>query len=150
MVDQIIAYCVKEKANKLMKDAQQVTLKNGRVAMQGICSSCGTKMMKFISIKNTIPLAPTELPKPDSKISANRIESQSEINAIVKPQEQIQHTEDHNSSSNTRSFFAFMLGIGVAVVLLLIFGATPISAPICFIIGGAIYTILSRSDAPFG
>jgi hypothetical protein len=51
MADQVMAYCVKEKAQKPMKDAQQVTLKNGKLAMQGTCESCGTKMMKFISSK---------------------------------------------------------------------------------------------------
>ena len=53
MADQVMAYCVKEKAQKPMKDAQQVTLKNGKLAMQGTCSSCGTKMMKFVSSKKT-------------------------------------------------------------------------------------------------
>ncbi|MBI3537635.1 MAG: hypothetical protein HY070_08780 [Chloroflexi bacterium] len=48
---QVMAYCVKEKAQKPMNDAKQVTLKNGKLAMQGICSSCGTKMMKFVSGK---------------------------------------------------------------------------------------------------
>jgi len=51
MADQVMAYCVKEKAQKPMKDAQEVTLKNGKHAMQGVCSSCGTKMMKFVSAK---------------------------------------------------------------------------------------------------
>jgi hypothetical protein len=50
-MEQVMAYCVKEKAQKPMKDAQQVTLKNGKLAMQGVCSSCGTKMMKFIAAK---------------------------------------------------------------------------------------------------
>ncbi len=52
MADEVImGYCVKEKAQKPMKDAKEVTLKNGKHAMQGICSSCGTKMMKFVSSK---------------------------------------------------------------------------------------------------
>ncbi len=51
MAEEIIAYCVKEKANKPMKDAREVTLSNGRRAMQGVCSSCGTKMMKFLPNK---------------------------------------------------------------------------------------------------
>ncbi len=57
MEEQVMAYCVKEKASKPMKDAQQVTLKNGKLAMSGVCSSCGTKMMKFISAKKE-PVAP--------------------------------------------------------------------------------------------
>ncbi len=61
MADEVImAYCVKEKAQKPMKDAKEVTLKNGKHAMQGVCSSCGTKMMKFVSAKKpeSIPPAP--------------------------------------------------------------------------------------------
>ncbi len=51
MAEEIVAYCVKEKSKKPMKDAQEVTLKNGKRALQGVCSSCGTKMLKFISSK---------------------------------------------------------------------------------------------------
>jgi predicted nucleic acid-binding Zn-ribbon protein len=51
MADQVMAYCVKEKAQKPMNDPKEVTLKNGKLAVQGVCSSCGTKMMKFISSK---------------------------------------------------------------------------------------------------
>ncbi len=51
MADEIMAYCVKEKAQRPMKDARQVQLKNGKHAMQGVCSVCGTKMTKFISVK---------------------------------------------------------------------------------------------------
>jgi hypothetical protein len=65
MADEVImGYCVKEKASKPMKDAKEVTLKNGKHAMQGVCASCGTKMMKFVSAKkaattSTPPSAPT-------------------------------------------------------------------------------------------
>lgn len=51
MPEEVIAYCVKEKAKKPMKDVQEVTLSNGKHALKGICSSCGTKMTKFISAK---------------------------------------------------------------------------------------------------
>ncbi len=49
MAEEIMGYCVKEKARKPMKDAHEVTLKNGKHAMQGVCSSCGTKMIKFLT-----------------------------------------------------------------------------------------------------
>jgi uncharacterized protein DUF5679 len=42
-----IAYCVKCKEKREMKDAQQVTMKNGRPAMQGTCPVCGTKIFKI-------------------------------------------------------------------------------------------------------
>ncbi len=41
------AYCVKCKQKREMKDAKQVTMKNGKNAMQGVCPSCGTKMFKI-------------------------------------------------------------------------------------------------------
>jgi len=30
-----------------IKDAKQITLKNGRAAMQGSCPSCGTKVFRI-------------------------------------------------------------------------------------------------------
>ncbi|MGC8479202.1 MAG: DUF5679 domain-containing protein [Candidatus Micrarchaeia archaeon] len=41
------AYCVKCKAKSEMKGAKEVTMKNGKKAMTGTCSSCGTKMFKI-------------------------------------------------------------------------------------------------------
>jgi len=40
-------YCVKCKAKRVMKDAKQITMKNGRPAAQGTCPKCGTKMFKI-------------------------------------------------------------------------------------------------------
>ncbi len=37
-------YCVKCKAKREMKDAKEVTMKNGRKAMKGSCPKCTTKM----------------------------------------------------------------------------------------------------------
>lgn len=45
------AYCMKCKAKKEMKDAKEVTMKNGRPAMQGLCPDCGTKMNKILPSK---------------------------------------------------------------------------------------------------
>lgn len=41
------AYCVKCKQKREMKDAKQVTMKNGKTAMSGSCPSCGTKMFRI-------------------------------------------------------------------------------------------------------
>ncbi len=41
------AYCVKCRAKREMKDAEEVTMKNGKPATRGICSACGTKMYKI-------------------------------------------------------------------------------------------------------
>lgn len=32
-----------------MKDTKLVTLKNGRPAIQGVCTVCATKMFKFVN-----------------------------------------------------------------------------------------------------
>ncbi|HZT35981.1 MAG TPA: DUF5679 domain-containing protein [Nitrososphaera sp.] len=41
------AYCVKCKAKREMKGEKQVTMENGRNALSGTCSVCGTKMFKI-------------------------------------------------------------------------------------------------------
>lgn len=41
------AYCVKCKTKREMKDAQEVTLKNGRPAMRGVCVVCGTQLFRI-------------------------------------------------------------------------------------------------------
>ena len=41
------AYCVKCKAKREIKDAVQITMKNGRPATEGKCPVCGTKMFKI-------------------------------------------------------------------------------------------------------
>ncbi|HOP43211.1 MAG: DUF5679 domain-containing protein [Flavobacteriales bacterium] len=42
------AYCVKCKAKRDMKNAAEVTMKNGRKAMKGTCPTCGTGMFKIL------------------------------------------------------------------------------------------------------
>lgn len=41
------AYCVKCKAKREMKNPQNVTMKNGKKAVQGICPKCGTKLFRI-------------------------------------------------------------------------------------------------------
>jgi hypothetical protein len=41
------AYCVKCKTKREMKDANLITMKNGRPATEGKCSVCGTKIFKI-------------------------------------------------------------------------------------------------------
>ena len=41
------AYCVKCKAKREMNGEKAVTMKNGRNALTGTCSVCGTKMFKI-------------------------------------------------------------------------------------------------------
>jgi hypothetical protein len=41
------AYCVKCKTKRDMKDEKQVTMKNGKQAVSGTCTVCGTKMFRI-------------------------------------------------------------------------------------------------------
>jgi len=41
------AYCVKCKASREMKSPQNITMKNGKKAVQGICPICGTKLFRI-------------------------------------------------------------------------------------------------------
>ncbi len=43
-----VAYCVKYKAKRTMKDAQVVTNQQGRRQARVICPDCGTKMNLFL------------------------------------------------------------------------------------------------------
>ena len=45
MAERVVAYCVKCKEMREIKDPKQVILKNGRAAMQGQCLKCGTALM---------------------------------------------------------------------------------------------------------
>jgi len=42
------AYCVKCKKKVEVKDGQEVTMKNGRKALKGKCSVCGTGVYKIL------------------------------------------------------------------------------------------------------
>ena len=46
-----LGYCVKCKEKKEIVDGQQVTMKNGRPALKGKCSECGTGMYKILPVK---------------------------------------------------------------------------------------------------
>ncbi len=41
------AYCMKCRKKMEIKNPEQVMLKNGRPATQGICSDCGTKVFRI-------------------------------------------------------------------------------------------------------
>jgi hypothetical protein len=52
------AFCMKEKAKREMNGAAEVQMKNGRRALQGTCTSCGTKLFKILGSANQArPLA---------------------------------------------------------------------------------------------
>lgn len=41
------AYCMKCRKKVEIKNPQQVRLKNGRPAIQGVCPNCGTKVFRI-------------------------------------------------------------------------------------------------------
>ncbi len=41
------AYCVKDRKMVDVQNPQEITLKNGRKAVQGTCPNCGTKVTKI-------------------------------------------------------------------------------------------------------
>jgi hypothetical protein len=41
-------YCVKCKSKREMKDAKEQTMKNGRKAMKGKCTTCATSMFRIL------------------------------------------------------------------------------------------------------
>ena len=43
------AYCTKCRTKREIQDAREVTLANGRHALQGTCSVCGTKLLRFVA-----------------------------------------------------------------------------------------------------
>ena len=43
------AYCVKCRQKTTMKDSTEVKMKNGRPAIKGVCSVCGTGVYKILS-----------------------------------------------------------------------------------------------------
>lgn len=56
-MDEIKAYCMKCKAERVIQNVTIVTMKNGRPAANGSCPVCGTKMFKFLP-KSTLTTAP--------------------------------------------------------------------------------------------
>jgi hypothetical protein len=51
MADTSEAYCVKCREKRTIKDPKQVTMKNGRNAIEGTCPVCGTKLFRMVSSK---------------------------------------------------------------------------------------------------
>ena len=45
------AYCVKCREKREMVESEEVTMKNGRKAMQGKCPVCGTKLFRILGGK---------------------------------------------------------------------------------------------------
>ena len=46
-VERILAYCVNCRAKKVMKDPQQIIMKNGKPAVKGSCPDCGGNLFRI-------------------------------------------------------------------------------------------------------
>lgn len=46
------AYCVKCRDKREIQDPKEVTMKNGRNAIQGKCGVCGTKLFRMVGSKD--------------------------------------------------------------------------------------------------
>ncbi|MFP3132718.1 MAG: DUF5679 domain-containing protein [Nitrososphaeria archaeon] len=42
------AYCVKCRAKREIQNPQEITLKNGRKAIKGVCPVCGTTLYRIL------------------------------------------------------------------------------------------------------
>jgi len=51
---EIVTYCVRCRAKRAIKDATEVTMKNGRSAVKGTCPICGTGMFRFLAEKKEV------------------------------------------------------------------------------------------------
>jgi len=47
------AYCLKCKVKQVMKNVQEVKMKNGRPMKKGVCTVCGTNMCKILPSKKS-------------------------------------------------------------------------------------------------
>ena len=58
-------YCVKDKKKVEIKNAERITMKNGKPATQGICPDCGGKVFR-IGVRAEISPAGRRLPPEDA------------------------------------------------------------------------------------
>ncbi len=83
-MDEIKAYCMKCKAERVVSNVQIVTMKNGRPAANGTCPVCGTKMFKFLPKSTVVPAAaePAASTEPAPAETAPAVEPTSSDNPV--------------------------------------------------------------------
>ena len=69
MTEEIKAYCMKCKAERVIQNVQIVTTKNGRPAANGACPVCGTKMFKFLPSSYKAMAAPAAEAAPAAPVA---------------------------------------------------------------------------------
>jgi hypothetical protein len=58
----MLAYCLKCKTKREIKDTKNITMKNKRSAVQGVCPMCDAEMFGFLK-KQIIETTPTQNPQ---------------------------------------------------------------------------------------
>jgi hypothetical protein len=74
MTEEIKAYCMKCKAERVIQNVQVVTTKNGRPAANGTCPVCGTKMFKFLPSSYKAMAAPAAEAAPQTPAATPAVE----------------------------------------------------------------------------
>jgi len=69
MTEEIKAYCMKCKAERIIQNVQIVTTKNGRPAANGACPVCGTKMFKFLPSSYKAMATPAAEAAPEAPVA---------------------------------------------------------------------------------
>ncbi len=49
----LTAYCMKCRGKKPITNGENITMKNGRPAVHGLCGDCGTKLFRMMSTAKT-------------------------------------------------------------------------------------------------
>ena len=113
------AYCVKCRKKTVIKDSQQVQMKNGRPAMKGVCSECGTGVYKIQSKKQ----APFEV------LFSTKVHSQRHVfQATVRQLKVLRLAQ----LFYTHTFFGFAAASQCRVLPLLLTSAAQFSLAHCF------------------
>ena len=64
----ITAYCMRCKAKRAIRDPRQITHPNGRAAVTGVCSACGTKIFRMGNMPEAVKAVETvSTPEPASE-----------------------------------------------------------------------------------
>ena len=76
-MENITAYCMKCKDKQVIKDPKEITHKNGKAAVTGKCTKCGTNVFRMGKLKGAKPAdtkadtAKTSKTKTKKKISVS-------------------------------------------------------------------------------
>jgi len=79
----MLAYCMKCRTKREMKNLKNIIMKNKRPAVQGVCPTCGTKMFR-IGIVHIVELSPTQNPQLPSNPPISQLAPQPPIPRLTQ------------------------------------------------------------------